>query len=530
MRLIFAFIVSILFYLPANSATYYVSDCQSGADANCVNGNDSNNGTSTATPWRTFAKAVTGIDSQPAGTTILFANGGVFSSSATTTIFNQNVSAGSPLTISNYQPPWGSGDESKPRINCSAGGFNFEDSATPDIDGGYVVSNLYLHGNGAAGDGIREYNTANDVTISGNTIDGFGIGVYMGSVGASERWTVQNNTIINSVSMGYLGGGTNLLIDGNHFENNGTEATFDHNIYLSSGDYVTISDNTLYKSAFISGTCQGVSLVVHGVVDHLIIDGNTIYEDIGAASATCYGIGVDTGYGSAEGFSGAIIRNNKITNVGYIGIGANSIPNGLIENNVIVNNQADYHMGIAVPDRDDKSPGDLADTNITIRNNSIYDGSASLGLVGITMSTEGTSHVVSNNLISYAGTGYVACFDTTGLTGSSFESMDYNICYAPNSAEDWEINIGSLAAWRTARSLDTHSFSTDPLFSSLSTLELASNSPAIGAGIASFASTLDISGATRPNPPSIGAWEFLTEPSAGSFILHIFSGHGAVFH
>ena len=40
----------------ASATVYYVSDCQSGAASGCVAGNDSNNGTSAATPWRTSSK------------------------------------------------------------------------------------------------------------------------------------------------------------------------------------------------------------------------------------------------------------------------------------------------------------------------------------------------------------------------------------------------------------------------------------------------------------------------------------------
>ncbi|MES3015713.1 MAG: hypothetical protein V4750_18540, partial [Pseudomonadota bacterium] len=42
----------------AHAATYYVSDCGTGANASCVAGIDTDAGTSTSTPWKTCAKVV----------------------------------------------------------------------------------------------------------------------------------------------------------------------------------------------------------------------------------------------------------------------------------------------------------------------------------------------------------------------------------------------------------------------------------------------------------------------------------------
>ena len=60
-----------------------------------------------------------------------------------------------------------------------------------------------------------------------------------------------------------------------------------------------------------------------------------------------------------------------------------------------------------------------------------------------------------------------------------------------------------------------------PIPSSLAAtdLHLQPGSPCLGAGTAAGAPTTDITGATRPNPPSIGAYEQAPAVSALSHVL-----------
>ena len=131
--------------------------------------------------------------------------------------------------------------------------------------------------------------------------------------------------------------------------------------------------NELYRSAIVDGECAGVSFVVHGEHDGLLIEGNLVREDLGAAGGGCWGIAVDTGYGEAELFRNVTIRGNRVINVGNVAIGLNACENCLVENNVVVHEQSFGTRGIAAPNRD-RDAADLAMTGVTIRNNSIFIG------------------------------------------------------------------------------------------------------------------------------------------------------------
>ncbi|MGJ0490485.1 MAG: right-handed parallel beta-helix repeat-containing protein, partial [Methylobacter sp.] len=126
-----------------------------------------------------------------------------------------------------------------------------------------------------------------------------------------------------------------------------------HNIYIgaTNNSGITISNNTLTKSAFVGGKCTGVSLVVHGVVNGLTIKDNTVFEAIGAAEQGCWGISVDPGYATEESFSNVMITGNKVTNVGNVGIGCASCTDLQILDNTITHSQDFGFTAIRVPVR-----------------------------------------------------------------------------------------------------------------------------------------------------------------------------------
>ncbi len=202
--------------------------------------------------------------------------------------------------------------------------------------------------------------------------------------GRNERITLLGSTIRNNSAQGWLGASSGSQILYNDFENNGTTAIFDHNIYVSgSGGGQThgirVVGNRLYRSALdTSGVCRGVSLVVHGEHDDLRIEGNEIWEDVGFAGGGCWGIAVDNGYGSAEGFTNVVIAGNTVRNVGNLAIGVGACADCTIENNVIVHDQDFGITAIAAPDRS-LGAGDLPQDDIVVRNNSIWIGPDSGG-------------------------------------------------------------------------------------------------------------------------------------------------------
>jgi hypothetical protein len=511
------------FLFSQTPVSYYVCDCQSGAEAGCIPGDDSNTGTNPSSPWRTYEHAQSQFASLNAGDRILFARGGSFEASSSRWV-NLNGRRDNPITIGDYTPVWASQNPERPILtNLTDGIFRLEDGGNADHDEGYIIRNLMLRG-GGNGWAIFLYNDADYVLMDSLVIDGFIIGVHCAGANApnpgadqkNDHITLRNSRILNNSGQGWLGGGSDILIEKNRFENNGfAQAVFNHNIYVSNSQDVIIRNNDLYRSAMVNGICQGVSLVVHGVMSGLVIQGNIVHEDIDACGGGCWGIAVDPGYASAESFRGTVIEGNIVVNVGNIAIGTASCPDCIIENNVIVQEQSAYGtIGIAVPDRS-RAADDAPDSNVTVRNNSIYMNNPANGSIGIEVGTEGSSHLVVGNIIEYMGNSSSwSCFRTSGLTPSSFEDFNNNLCFFPNSPGGrWEYSAGSLDNWRSATGFDNGSFIENPLFispaSPVNNLALSDGSPAVNSSHPSLSALHDITGRLRDAAPDMGAYEYI---------------------
>jgi hypothetical protein len=370
-------------YAAKAATTYHVCDCAAGADGNCQEGNDTNSGTDPSAPFRSYGKARTTFNSMNAGDTIAFCKGGAFPPSGSSSRwFNGNCRANNRCTIESYTPPRASGNENKPKIYKD---FNLSDSGNQDQEEGYIFRDLHLDGKEGIDFGIYIYKDVDDVLIDNMTIENFGIGVHLGgagftvpnpgSNGLNERIVLRNSVIRNNHSQGWLGSSNGGRIENNHFENNGfSKAIFNHNIYWSGVADTTngiIHNNTLYRSAVVDGKCAGTSLVVHGVHSDLTIEGNLIYEDLGKAEPTCFGISVNGGYGETEAFDRLKIRANKVVNVGSASIGCQGCINSVIEENIVIQEQEGLTSTLfSIPNNNQPEPT----KNITIRNNIGYFG------------------------------------------------------------------------------------------------------------------------------------------------------------
>ena len=500
--------------------TYYVCDCGKGADKDCTAGSDSNAGTSPDQAWQTFGKAQRQFAALQAGDRIELCKGGVFDVKGVSRWVNGNCKADNRCVVASYAAPWSSGDEARPVINSPAGqhGIAFDDPANADHEEGYVFAGLELVGAGTSADnGFFVYNDVDDVLICDMYIHNFGIGIQLAGANTpnpgadehNERIVVRDSIINDCSGDGWLGGDNGSAIENTHFENNGFgEATFNHNIYLSmsGADGIRVVGNDLYKSTFIDGQCQGVSLVGHGVATNLTIEGNRVHEDKGTVTQGCWGIAIDPGYSTAEMFTNVTIRGNTVTDLGNQSIGVAACHGCVIENNVVLNHQGINATAILVPVSGSDS-GDWTCDQITIRNNSIdIDGGQAIGLVD-----EGKGHVVTNNAIYDAGQGNggVGCF-RLNLPAAAYSADDNNVCFT-NGKGEWVIGKGQLAAWTTANGLDALSMQVDPQFKSVTDpYDLApasATSPLVNAGDPKNASATDITGKPRDGQPDIGAYE-----------------------
>jgi hypothetical protein len=532
LRLFRIFIFFAFIAFSTRATTHYVCDCQAGSDANCVNGSDNATGQSASTPWQTFDKAMQNFGSLPAGDTIAFARGAVFSTAGGRWV-NFHATAQNPVVVTAYTPPWASGDKAKPIIRSSAEGFRLENGGNARHKEGMVIEKLHLIGAQGAGWAIFLYNDVDDVVIDSMVIDSFSIGVHCagsnppdsGSNGKNERITIKNSEIKHCSGMGFLGSAPDLLIQNCRFDDNGyAQAVFNHNIYIGGDGGVRerVIGNVLTHSAMVSGQCQGVSLVVHGTHTDLTIEDNVVREDSGAAGGGCWGIAIDAGYGTPEVFRNVKIRRNLVVNVGNTGIGVSSCRNCLIENNIVIQNQPVGGVGIAAPDRS-FSPEDTASDSIVIRNNTVYFGSTASAVIGVQLDEQGSHHVCANNLVFLAGGTLTGSYFSLDLPSSSYDLVDYNLGFGGAQSVKWEQKAGALAAWKTQSGFDAHSLQANPLLPVSATgaapLMPPSGSPAVNAALASAAPVDDYYGKSRNNQPDIGALEYRDQATIGRTAL-----------
>ena len=338
----------------------YFSDCQVGAAAGCVAGNNANPGTQAA-PKQNLSGV--SVNTLPAGSQLLFRRGGAWSVSLN--LDNRNATSAAPLTFADF------GSGALPVFNTPSGTtFSFGMYGDTVQDGGYLFRNLKLNGQGTGQWGAFVQGGTRDVTFDGVEATGFAIGVHSQQAGGgtNERLTIRNSYIHHNAEHGFLGDSNGLLIEGNRIEdNNPSGGGFEHGIYAgghSTG--MTIRNNIFRRNSAPGGVCNGGNLTIHGTHERVTIEGNTIEQ--AAALNTCFGISLTAGYSTGEWFRNAVIRNNTITNVGVCAVCVSAAPDVLIEDNKVFNTQATYQVGVLVP-AIATGAGDAQDGGAVIRNN-----------------------------------------------------------------------------------------------------------------------------------------------------------------
>lgn len=497
---------------------YHLCDCQTGAHGSCVAGSNANAGTSSSAPKQTVAGV--NFNTLALGDRVLFCAGGVWTPSSEIQIINPNATSASPLVLQDYAPP--SGATGTPIIRRSSGnGFVFGSYLDHSgYHGGYTLRNLVIDG-GLSDWGIWINTSVQDLTLENVTIREFIIAINTSNDAPNviRRVNIRNSTFIDNVNMGWLGGTTDSVIEGNLFEANNVdtpEPTFSHAIYLGCSE-TTCARNVIRNNVFDrnsidgSGVCQGGNLTAHGLIDQLTIENNLLVQDSSAPG--CYGISITTGYPSVsnEEFFRVILRGNRVVNLGNCAICVDSAPGILIENNVVVQQNAHYHVGIHVP----VATGDSPQTGANVRSNTVYMTQAGASSSGIIVNS-GTGNAVTGNLI-YFGSGSNSshtCFGHSAL--SNFTRFDRNLCYHAGGTGGYSGSYANLSAAQAA-GFDTNGSSANPLFVASPTspttwsCNVQSGSPAINTAD-SFAARLAYRGYLAVGTRDIGACEFGSTP------------------
>jgi hypothetical protein len=239
---------------------------------------------------------------------------------------------------------------------------------------------------------------ARSVNLESLEITGFAFAAvsgqtYVAGTGVTEPiagLALRNSHIHRNVSMGFLGDAQGLVIEGNHFEANnmapfrgngpGTSddeyvSNFNHAIYLSGHGRDGLVRNNRFTNNSVtdqtdSGTrqCVGGNVTAHGQWDGLVLEGNTITQNLSAGS--CYGISMTMGgYGTPEYFRGLVVRNNTIVNLGGCAICVNVATSPVIEGNLLINLNDRWMTGIVLGTTPAGRNGSDVDNGATLRNN-----------------------------------------------------------------------------------------------------------------------------------------------------------------
>ena len=505
------------FPIRSTGTKFYFCDCQSGAQGGCVPGNDANAGTAPTAPKRSFAQVVSRIGSMAAGDTIALCKGGSWTTTGRNVLQPTQCRAGStPITdpansgtcdIRDYAAAWGG--TNRPLVTQASDTlFSFQ-GGSPDA--GIRILNLNLNGSGG-GSGSTEagtnaiwlYGPHTDYFICNNVFDQWGAALNLQSNanGAVSRVAFRGNRVLNGAVFGFLGAGNDSQLDANFWDDNGVSNKYDHTIYVSAHYPTTgmsITNNEILFSAtrrnfqgvLLPGagtTCQGVQVVVHGALTRLNLENNIVDGGVGAGGG-CWGIGAGSGgYAETEYNDSMTIRRNIVKRTGHTAIILDQAQNSIVENNIVWLDQGEG-TGIALAQSATNTAKDRRESNVTVRNNTVYITSIGNGSgSGIRTWAEGTGYVVANNSVFFTVPG-ATCFTTAG----AFDFIGNNACFN--------------GTWGT--SLDgTTRVTANPLYTNAPTdFTPQVGSPLNGAGSATRAPATDINLKARPSPPSIGAVE-----------------------
>ena len=499
--------------LRSTGTIYYFCDCQTGAQSGCVAGNDANPGTS-ASPKQTWGAAMSAFATMNGGDTIALCKGGAWSASSWTELRNTSCTAGATAItdpantgtcdLRDYPPAWGG--TAKPIIRQTA--VNNLMTFNGGAQHGIRILNLDFEGGGDGAGGAADVGQralglddgVTDVFVCNNTFNGWYLGVHAYPYDAPiARMTFRGNSFTLNSLDAFLGGGSDLVIDANYFNNNGGSGSILwHTIYVQglAVERVSVTNNVIQHTTI---PCSGADISFHDQMDYINIENNYVNDTAGGTGgASCWAISVIKGdYPNAEYFRHLTVRRNLIDFGGWCALSIGEAPDAIIENNVIISRRAIAgHKMIQVPGNAHRtSPADDVMTRAQIRNNTIYFAGASGSAILVPgtdfPNDEGDGYVVANNAVYYAGPSGT-CFEL-GLTADRFAFVGNNACYR--------------GTWGTTYDATPH-VTADPLFTNPPTdFTPTAGSPLIGAGSAAYAPATDLTLKTRPNPPSIGAYE-----------------------
>ncbi len=440
---------------------------------------------------------------------------------------------------------------------------------TSTIAGSSASSILKLNGASyIVVDGSNSGGTDRNLTISNTNTAAATAAVWLASAGAGAGAT--NNTIKNcliscgadqstgtNTTFGILSSGSTVssTSDGadnnsNTFTNNAITATR-YGIYLrgsstSSNSNNSIAQNIIGPAAFGTAEIGKAGIVLQYQTGATVSQnevrfvGGTYALTSGGADRVGIGIGSDAWTATATTVTNSSVTRNLIHDideartfsaVAIVLAGSGTPSSNFVANNIIYNILAngtagDQALGIGIAAGDaDK----VLFNSINMLGNIDGQGgtsTASQSGAGIRIaSTTPANLTLKNNAVSVDLTSTTATINHYDIVAPATSyawgtgGADYNDYHFNASNAQMKLGgvgtsvpytaVADLATWKTqfTPAQDAASISADPLFSSPSNLAPIVGSPILDAGVAGTGVTVDYTGATRVDPPSMGAYE-----------------------
>lgn len=452
--------------------TYYVA----------ANGNDSNNGTSTATPFLTFDHA---FKFKGTNVRLLFRNGDTFTMDPA----GYTLTVAGPFVIGGYSDPAAPSSTAPVFAITASGGFSglFGPNG-PDIK--LVGLHLTNPGNGIFN--MIALSNASNFLMENVEMEGYG-GVTSSSIGVDVDTASSNVFLVDCNFHDFSGygvynaGSTGATLIGNQLMNftgtdHGFRWSFGTNSYAGNNTIIpaTTSNSTFdcmvargdgnTKTVFVNNVCArdmgaaptNTMSVEH--ISHVLFEGNYVYSNTSPTDTSAQGFNI--------GSQHVVIRNNRIETPYCIAVQGPPLLTANYVDYIYIYNNTCYYPGAA---------GHLTDTMAFLQRGG----------------STGTNFFLRNNIWYQGGTPGTNSLIQTDGQGSTTE--DHNLAYAP----------GVSGKWAAAPS-GTGDIVADPKFvSNGSDYHLQAGSPALNAGAAD-AVYGDASSVLRPNSTGwdIGAYQY----------------------
>lgn len=488
--ILFHFVSSLLI----SQTLYYVDN---------TNGNDSNNGTSSGTAWKTIQKACNAAT--PAS--VVEIKGGTYKESITV---NVSGTAGNPITFKNYMNESvvidGTGISGSTLLTIKDKSFlNFENLRFQNLTKNNAIGILVECSASGSVTALR----FSKITVSA---------INWTNNAATEPGSNDNSQPFIAYGRGTTAGNaiTNLVVEDCEFYNNITgyseTLSLDGNI-----DGFTIRSNRVHDNInigiYVGGNYGECSIPALDHVRNGTIENNTCYNNV-AFYATSGGI-------YADGAQHVLIQRNQCYRNGY-GIEVGCEENGSTDDITVINNLIvqNKEAGISIGGYTTSTTGQVL--NCKFRNNTLFKNDDSKNGSGEFYITKASNCSFENNIL-YANDQNVL-MSMENISPQSGNSFNYN-CWNTPSGNAADITIlwknttySSFAAYKSGTNQDANSIFSNPGLTSLSVpnpdLHLLSTSPCIHSGNPNtivLNSERDYEGNARKSGViDIGAYEFQT--------------------